>query len=160
MGRLSNPPDLVGAPVAHGFASDRSRRESAAYAQIGVSDGASEHLPEEAGRLSNPSQRRLSPAEIGDLIQAYRAGSSINELAIRYRIHRTTVAGHLDRNHIPRHREQSAWDDGTLSEAAELYATGRSLVDVADRYGIDAQTVANRFRRAGVSIRPRRGWPA
>jgi hypothetical protein len=33
-----------------------------------------------------------------------------------------------------------------------------SLADVAAGYGIDAQTVANRFRRAGIPIRPRRGW--
>jgi len=32
------------------------------------------------------------------------------------------------------------------------------LAGVADQFGIDAQTVANRFQRAGVAVRPRRGW--
>jgi hypothetical protein len=30
---------------------------------------------------------------------------------------------------------------------------------VAARYGIDPQTVANRFHRARIPTRPRRGWP-
>jgi transposase-like protein len=46
-----------------------------------------------------------------------------------------------------------------LAAAATLYATGLSLAAVAARYGIDPQTVANRSRRAGIPIRPRRGWP-
>jgi hypothetical protein len=30
---------------------------------------------------------------------------------------------------------------------------------MAAQYGIDAQTVANRFRDAGLPIRSSRGWP-
>jgi hypothetical protein len=48
--------------------------------------------------------------------------------------------------------------ESTLRDPADLYATGLSLADVANLYGIDAQTVANRFRRAGVPVRPRRVW--
>ncbi len=110
------------------------------------------------GRLSNPPQRRLSPADIDNLIEAYRAGATINRLAVDFGIHRTTVAGHLDRHDVPRQSELTAWDDEILTQAAELYATGSSLADVADQFGVDAQTVANRFRCAGIAIRPRRGW--
>lgn len=28
----------------------------------------------------------------------------------RYDVHRTTVAAHLDRHQVPRHRKQTAWD--------------------------------------------------
>ena len=109
------------------------------------------------GRRSGPAQRRLSPIDIDDLISTYQAGATISQLAVKFDVHRTTVAGHLDRGGIPRRNEQTAWDDEKLRQAAELYATGLSLADVADRYGIDAQTVANRFRCAGVPVRPRRG---
>jgi transposase-like protein len=112
------------------------------------------------GRLSNPAQRRLSPADVDDLIATYRAGATIRHLAAEFGIHRTAVAAHLDRHQIPRHRERTAWERGTLEEAAELYASGLSLADVADQFGIDAQTVANRLRRAGVAVRPRRGRPS
>ena len=113
---------------------------------------------EEKGRLSNPPQRRLSPTDIDDLLEAYRAGATISQLAVEFSIHRTTVASHLDRHGVPRHSEQTAWDDEILTQAAELYASGLSLADVADQFGVDAQTVANRFRRASVPVRPRRGW--
>ena len=110
------------------------------------------------GRLSNPAQRRLSPTNIDDLVEAYQAGASISHLAVEFDVDRTTVAAHLDRHGVPRHSEQTAWDDEILRQAAELYTTGLSLADVAHHLGIDAQTVANRFRRAGVAVRPRRGW--
>jgi transposase len=92
------------------------------------------------------------------LIATYRAGATISQLAADFGVHRTTVAAHLDRRRIPRHIERTAWDDGTLRKAAELYVTGLSLAEVASRYEIDAQTVANRFRRAGVPVRRQRGW--
>ena len=110
------------------------------------------------GRLSNPPQRRLSPTDLDDLLEAYKAGATINQLAVEFGIHRTTVAGHLDRHGVPRHSELTVWDDDILREAAEMYATGLSLTDVAHQFGIDAHTVASRFRRAGVAVRPRRGW--
>jgi len=62
---------------------------------------------EEKGRLSNPPQRRLSPTDIDDLVNAYRAGATINQLAAEFSIHRTTVAEHLDRLGVPRHSEQT-----------------------------------------------------
>jgi DNA-binding MarR family transcriptional regulator len=53
------------------------------------------------GRLSDPAQRRLSPTNIDGLIAAYRAGATISRLAAEFGIHRTTVAGHLDRRGVP-----------------------------------------------------------
>ena len=97
--------------------------------------------PQEArGRLSNPAQRRLSPTDVDDLVDAYRAGASISQLAAGFGVHRTTVAAHLDRLDVPRHHARTAWDDRALEEAAELYAAGLSLADLADRYQIDAAT--------------------
>ena len=150
-GQLSNPLKIAATLVAHG-----SKRIGGFH--IRPSDDHADGRREEKGRLSNPPQRRLSRADIDDLLDAYRAGVSINQLAVEFGIHRSTVAGHLDRHCVPRHSEQTAWDYDTLREAAELYATGLSLADVAHEFGVDAQTVANRFRRAGVAMRPRRGW--
>jgi len=45
-----------------------------------------------------------------------------------------------------------------LRAAADLYAAGHSLAEVGQRFGVDTSTVANRFRRAGLPIRARRGW--
>ena len=150
----------MGQPLERGPRSQpiSSPRESIETTPFRPSNDHAQGPREEKGRLSNPPQRRLSPTDIDDLIEAYRAGATINQLAVQFGIHRTTIAGHLDRHGVPRHSKQTAWDDEILTQASELYATGLSLADVAHHFGIDAQTVANRFRRAGVAVRHRRGW--
>ena len=157
-GRLSNP-----LPITETLVAQRSEPigDSVDCLQISRNDDSedpAERPREEEGQLSNPPQRRLSPTDIDDLIAVYQGGATISQLAADFGVHRTTVGEHLDREGVPRHSERIAWDESTLRNAAELYATGLSLADVANRYEIDAQTVANRFRRAGVPVRPRRGW--
>ena len=159
-GRLSNPLDIVETLAEQGSERIVGSSEGIETAQIRPSNDHAERSREEKGRLSNPPQRRLSPTQIDDLVEAYRAGATMTQLAADFGIHRTTVAGHLDRHDVPRHHEQTTWDDITLRRAADLYATGPSLAEVADRYDIDAQTVANRFRRANTPIRSRRGSPS
>jgi AraC-like DNA-binding protein len=159
-GRLSNPLEIAETLAAQGSEPIGGFGEGAETTQIRPSNDRTVGPREEKGRLSNPAQRRLSPIDIDDLISAYQAGATISQLAVEFGIHRTTVAGHLDRHGVARHNEQRVWDDQILRQAAELYATGLSLADVADQFGIDAQTVANRFRRAGLPVRSRRGWSA
>ena len=157
-GRLSNPLDIAKTLAAQGSERIDGKSASVETTRIRPSNDYGEGAGEEKGQLSNPPQRRLSPSDIDDLVNAYRAGATISQLAAEFGVHRTTVAGHLDRHGVRRHSEQTAWGDELLERASELYATGLSLADVADQFGIDAQTVANRFRRAGVPVRPRRGW--
>jgi hypothetical protein len=45
-----------------------------------------------------------------------------------------------------------------LAEAARRYGEGYSLADIGSRIGADAATIKMELRRAGVEIRPRRGW--
>jgi len=158
-GRLSNPPEAIETFAAQGFPASRGDTESAESGPERVSQGARRPPPEDAGRLSNPIQQRLSPTDTDALIAAYQSGVTINELADQYGVHRSTVAATLDRHQVERRGAQTPWTSGTLADAADFYASGLSLAAVAARYGIDPQTVASRFRRAGIPVRPRRGWP-
>jgi hypothetical protein len=108
------------------------------------------------GRPPVQQQKRLSPAESVALIQTYKAGAGILDLAKTYGIHRTTVTGQLRRMGIPpRVRGRDAMD---LEQAAVLYQAGASLKSVGERYGCDAETVRQALIGAGVQMRPRRGW--
>ena len=109
------------------------------------------------GRLSNPVQRRLTRAEIEQLIDQYRAGASIHELTRRYEVHRTTVIHHLDQAGIARRRVVRKMNDESVALAAVRYQQGASLAIVAGEFGVHQRTLAREFRRAGVAIRPRRG---
>ena len=106
----------------------------------------------------NRTQRRLGGVDVDALVDHYRAGATIEELAGRFSISRTTVIAHLDRRSVQRRATAKQWDHETLASAARTYQNGSSLADIAEQHDLDPQTVANRLRRAGVTIRPRRGW--
>lgn len=110
------------------------------------------------GRLSNPVQRRLSQAEIEQLVDQYRAGASIEMLARRYEVHRTTVMAHLERAGIARRRVVRKLTGQSVAVATAQYETGASLADVASAFGVHDRTLAREFHRTGVPIRPRRSW--
>jgi transposase-like protein len=116
-------------------------------------------ISEEKGRLSNPVQRRLSEATIDDLVSAYLEGSSIDSLAAQSGVNRTTIIVHLDRRGIQRRKVVRKMTDRIVRCAATRYSKGESLKVVAAQFGVDARTLSREFRRAGVPIRPRRGWP-
>ncbi len=111
------------------------------------------------GRLSNPVQRRLSEGNVQDLVRSYAEGSSIDQLARRFSVHRTTVISHLDRRGVPRRRIVRKLTDRDVKLAADQYWRGQSLKEVAEGFAVDARTLAREFSRAGIATRPRRGWP-
>lgn len=101
-------------------------------------------------------QRRLEVREVEALIDHYRSGATINFLAQQYRIHRTTVYEHLDRQGVPRRQRGPTPEQVRL--AAKLYEGGLSLARIGEQVGIDAQTVRRYLADAGIEIRKRRGW--
>jgi hypothetical protein len=107
--------------------------------------------------VPHPTQRRLRAADVDSLVDGYRAGATIMELAGRFSISRTTVMAHLNRRNVKRRAATKEWDADALSRAARSYAGGSSLAYIGAEFGIDPQTVANRLRNAGIPIRPRRG---
>lgn len=44
--------------------------------------------------------RRLGPDEVNALVGGYEAGATVYELAVRFKIHRTTVSEHLHREGV------------------------------------------------------------
>ena len=91
------------------------------------------------------------------LIRLHREGASIAGLARRYEVHRTTVIYHLDQAGISRQRVIRKMTDESVALAAARYEQGASLALVAGEFGVHQRTLAREFRRAGASIRPRRG---
>jgi transposase-like protein len=158
MGRLSNPPETLESVADQGGYDTRppTRTKSKGPKQPFASRESA--IPEEKGRLSNPVQRRLSADEIDELARLYRDSASIDALGRRYGVHRTTVIGQLDRRGVPRRRSARKMSDPLVARAAERYSQGLSVADVASEFGVHARTLAREFRRAGIVIRPRRGW--
>ena len=100
-------------------------------------------------------QTRLTEQQVFELIAMHERGTSIDELAAGFDIHRTTVMTHLERAGAER---RTGLIQRHLDEARDLYESGSSLARVAEHFGVDAETVRRAFKNAGIALRPRRGW--
>lgn len=108
---------------------------------------------------ANERTVRLGPAEVESLVAAYAArAATVEELARRFGVDRSTVMRHLRRSGISTTAERKAWDENTLLEAAAAYERGTSLARLAAEYDVAPNTVRSRLQRAGVRLRPRTGW--
>ena len=80
------------------------------------------------------------------------------QLAREFLINRETAIEHLKRAGIARRRRVRKLTNELVHEAGRLYATGLSLKHVAARFDVNKTTIRNEFTRAGIQVRPRRGW--
>lgn len=106
-------------------------------------------------RRQHQHQIRLNPDQIRKLVSEYQEGLTVLDLAVRYRIHRTTVLAVLRREKVP---PRTGVIDRNIDEAKQLYELGWSLSKVGQHLGVDAETVRRGLMKAGVVIRQRRGW--
>ncbi|MCA1603569.1 MAG: helix-turn-helix domain-containing protein, partial [Acidobacteria bacterium] len=72
-------------------------------------------------RLSIKENRKLSPAEVGELVAAYKAGMSQKELARRFDLHEQTVRAHLQRQEVTL-RPVRVLTEAQEDEVVQLYA--------------------------------------
>ena len=86
-------------------------------------------------------QRRLRDPEIDDLIDAYRSGATVSQLATRYQIHRTTALALLKRYGIP--RRGRVWSPDLNERAIRVYGEGCSCVAIARQMKVNPERSAS-----------------
>jgi DNA-directed RNA polymerase specialized sigma24 family protein len=101
--------------------------------------------------------RRLQPEKVEELIQGYVDGVLVDELAAMFQVDQSTVQKHARRRALPRRFPRLGTRQA--EEAARLYLDGQSLARLSEHFGVATDTVSLALRRAGVTLRPRRGWP-
>jgi DNA-directed RNA polymerase specialized sigma24 family protein len=99
----------------------------------------------------------LSADQIAELVEGYRSGNTMKDLASEFGIHRTTVISHLTQQGVRIRR--GGLDQQQVAEAVRLYEQGWSSGRLGEWLGVSADTVLTVLRRAGVPIKPRRGGP-
>ena len=102
-------------------------------------------------RRRSKRARRLGESDQLYLANAYLAGDSLPVLAERYQISRQTVSNILERHGV--HRRYNLLSRRDIEKAVRLYQSGHSLATVGTKLGVNATTVLNAFRRAGISTR-------
>ncbi|WP_285508339.1 hypothetical protein [Actinokineospora sp. NBRC 105648] len=96
-------------------------------------------------------QRMLGQEESAALVEAYRGGALVLELARRFGVHRHTDR-HAQRAGVVK-RPVVRMSRRVLAEARELYAHGLSVAGVGKKLGLSASTVYSTFAREGVRMR-------
>ncbi len=99
-------------------------------------------------------QHRLGPDEARELLVAYEAQASIDELAELFGINRSTVFAILEREGARQRRVGII--DRNFAEARRLYERGWSTVTIAQHFGVTAETVRRHLLNAGITMR--RPW--
>ncbi|MCA1676100.1 MAG: helix-turn-helix domain-containing protein [Actinobacteria bacterium] len=120
--------------------------------KLQVSDGVGDEIVAQSGavdagvvRLRVKENRKLSPAEVAELVAAYEAGASQRELARRFGLHEQTVRAHL-RRHGVKIRPQRKLTEEQEGEVVRLYVEETwTFAELAERFkeatGTDGLTV-------------------
>ena len=104
--------------------------------------------------VATAAPTRRAPRTRGrQLVEQYRAGKSVLELARQFKMHRQTVARHLKREGIAV-RSQLKMTPRLTEQAERLYADGHTLTAIGVKLGVEASTVGKALKRTGVQLRP------
>lgn len=150
---LSNPPQaverLAGALAALGGLENMQARgdvQAAIVAQSGAVDPATV-------RLQAKENRKLSPAEVSELVEAYKAGTSQAELSRRFGLHEQTVRAHLRRQGVSV-RSQRVLTESQEAEVVRLYVEEVwTFAELAGKFGVGEGAVRGVLVRRGMKRR-------
>ncbi|MGQ0775084.1 MAG: hypothetical protein ACT4NY_11815 [Pseudonocardiales bacterium] len=104
-------------------------------------------------RLQIKENRKLSPAEVVELVDAYEAGASQADLTRRFGLHEQTVRSHLRRQGV-KLRPLRALPEEQEVEVVRLYVEETwSLAELAGRFKVCQTAIRNVLVRRGVERR-------
>jgi DNA-directed RNA polymerase specialized sigma24 family protein len=95
----------------------------------------------------------MEPGEIDDLVEAYKAGTSIKDLADQFEIDRSTVLKKVQGMGI--RRRHPALDPEQCEDVCRLYDGGLNSTEIGQMLDVSADTVLRALRRARIRIRNR-----
>jgi DNA-binding NarL/FixJ family response regulator len=102
-------------------------------------------------------QKRLTPEEGMLAAQRYEAGAPVDDLAVEFGCHPTTMRSAVKANGVSMRFTKTTPDQ--TDEAVRLYRSGLSMVKVGDRLGLSARTIFNIMRERRVETRDAHGRP-
>jgi len=103
-------------------------------------------------RLEVRENRILTSDEVAEVVEAYRHGAGVRELARRYGVHRHTIDRHLERAGVVE-RPVVRMTPSVVARARELYEWGWSTQRIGRELGVSGSTVWKGLKREGVRMR-------
>jgi transposase-like protein len=105
--------------------------------------------------------RRLLVGSEPELVAAYRAGATVEELAASHDCSVTTVRSVLEGEGLAlRARGPRSPLEGREAELASAYEAGATVRDLAERFGANQRTIRKVLAERGVTMRPPGRKPA
>ncbi|WP_152024509.1 hypothetical protein [Tessaracoccus flavescens] len=141
---FSNPRKPLGSLISRVLRGSGARRPRARGAR----------MTDERGPMrenSRQSQTRLSVSNRAELIAGYADGVPVRELATRFNVHRGTVREIARQAGLAARRPELP--DAIRQDAAQLYAGGMTLAQVAARLGVSHESVRSAVIACGGTIR-------
>jgi hypothetical protein len=94
---------------------------------------------------------RLNDNQLTSIIEAYKAGETTYQLAIRFGANRRTIAEQLKHQGVRLRRQTPT--DAMVADIIRLYVAGLSAARVSERVGFAPDTVLNHLRMNGIDRR-------
>ena len=107
-------------------------------------------------RKARRQQNRLEPKDLQLFREDYQAGMKVEDLALRYRLSRDAVLDSARRLNLAKRYPKLMPKD--VEVASAMYAGGQPVAALGHHFGVSPATMLLALRRAGVTIRPRRGY--
>lgn len=143
--RFSNPRKPLKTLISHVIKGSRRGRGNPPRSRIADQRGP-------VRENSAQTQTRLSASNRAELLAAYADGVPVQQLAARFKVHRSTVSEIARRAGLePR---SPTLQQPVREEAARLYADGLTLVEVGVRLGISHNAVRSAVVACGGTLRP------
>ncbi|WP_460755262.1 hypothetical protein [Myceligenerans cantabricum] len=109
-----------------------------------------------AVRLKIKENRKLSAAEITELVERYEAGTTIRSLGDTFGMHEQTVRAHLRRQGVTLRPVCSLTPEQDV-EVERLYvAENWTMAELGRRFEVDASSIRRALVRRGVERRPQK----
>jgi uncharacterized protein (DUF433 family) len=102
-------------------------------------------------------QRRLSDAEMGQIIIAYQNGKTTYELATEYGCHRNTISQNLKKHGIHVFKDKAQMKINA-TKVIEMYSAKHTIDQIAECFDVSAHTIRQCLCRNGVGMRTRWGY--
>ena len=99
--------------------------------------------------------KKLTRKLHNEIVEGYKNGLVVIDLARKYNISKTTVIDHLNRDAVARRPRSMSAEQ--IDKAQATYASGLSLAKTGKRLGFDSTTVLKELRKRNVRTRDTHG---
>ena len=107
-----------------------------------------------------PNEKPFSPSDIEDIVEMYKSGVIIYDIATKYGVHHNTIKGILVKQGVygknRRELDIKPFSPSDIEDIIEMYKSGVSIRKIAAKYNVSVTIIKDRLIKQGVYEKYRR----